>query len=194
MIEILFEISSASEVQNGNIQIPNVRSTLFEISRAFESLPLRGGRLLCVFVLFLLWNLGIRMPEVQNGNIQNLNVRSTLLEISRASESLPLRGGRLLCGFLSFLLGNIGVWMPEVQNGNIQNLNARSTLLEISSASESLPLWGGRWRRRRRMRANHAVMPLFKAILVKVILAMFALRTEGFPLGGSCRVSDWWGG
>ena len=45
------------------------------------------------------------------------------------------------------------------------------------------------------MRANHAVMLLFKAILVKVILvkvilAMFAQRIEGFPSGGSCRVSD----
>ena len=32
------------EIQNGNIQILKIRSTLFEISSAFESLPLRGGR------------------------------------------------------------------------------------------------------------------------------------------------------
>ena len=69
--------------------------------------------------------------------------------------------------------------MSEVQNVNIQILIVRSTLFGISRASESLPLRGGRWRRRRRMRANHTVKSL-----LKVILAMFAQRTEGFPLGG----------
>ena len=49
----------------------------------------------------------------------------------------------------------------------------------------SLPLRGGRWRRRRRMRANHTVKSL-----LKVILAMFAQRTEGFPLGGKKTASS----
>ena len=75
--------------------------------------------------------------------------------------------------------------MPEIQNGNIQILKIRSTLLEISSAFESLPLRGGRWRRRRRMRANHTVKSL-----LKVIPAMFAQRTEGFPLGGKKTASS----
>ena len=75
-------------------------------------------------------------------------------------------------------------------NPSMNILQKNKSILQKASPNESvthhsLPLRGGRCCRRRRMRASHAVKPLFK-----VILAMFAPRKAGFPSGGSCRVSD----